>query len=153
MNSISDDELKVLLEALHIALRVAVIYPPLEQSRIYTEMDQLWNRFGTEAISRGITDYAEYYPELEGSHSGKALEEGSDAESALEFHDVDRFWSQFTSVVAGLAAINEHGGDFPDRPFEETHPVYFEYESRIQSIIESKGIASLIDLATVIQKS
>lgn len=150
MDDLTDKELIALLEALHIATRVAVIYPPLEHSRIYTDMDDLWATFGAEAILRGFTNYAQYYPEMEGTFSGEALGDGSDAEEALDCHDNDRFWATLKNIVATLAGMHDHGDGFLDLPGEQRRPLLSKYESKVEAVIEKEGIAGIIDISKII---
>lgn len=152
VESLSDTELKSILEALHIATQITVVYPPLEQSRIYRGMEDVWDKFATEAIARGLTDYAEYFPESEGAYPGDALEIGSDADEALSYHDQEQFWNSFTGVVAGIAGIHDHGSGFPDFPTETRVPIHSDYEQRVNKILEDEGIATFIDVRRVINK-
>jgi hypothetical protein len=149
VNSLTDSELKALLEALHIALRVTVVFPPLEHSRIYTQIDDLWAKFGTEAIARGLTRYAEYYPEMEGVHGGDALDTGSDAEEAIDFHDDDRFWHALSARVAYAAAKEVHGAQFDQLPREEQNEIHSKFSARADELFRERGIDSILNLDAI----
>ncbi len=149
MDSLSNDELKALLEALHIALRVTVVFPPLENSRIYTEIDKLWERFGNEAIARGLTEYAEYYPEMDGVQIGNALDNGSDAEDAIEFHDDDRFWHTLEGTVIEGAIQQAYGMAFYEMPTEQQAAIRSEMNRRVTDTLETTGISSILNLEAI----
>jgi len=152
MESLSDTELKSLLEALYIAKRVTVSYPPLEASRIYTGLDTVWEKFAAEAIARGLHDYAEYVPDVEGAYPGDSLEDGYDAAEALAAHDKERFWYCLTDIVTELAGIRDHGEEFREMAFEDKSPLYLEYKNRFDAITDEEDITPFINVDRITKK-
>ena len=149
MESLSDAELKAILEALFIAEEVTCFIPDPTGQGIKGRIEALFEKFGAEAITRGMTDYAEYYPGSETTFHGEALEAGSEAWNAMDLFEEVRFRGRLVEELTDLARHEVLGENYSFLNMEALCTFNAFVEERIEKILAEEGIRGLVDLRRI----
>ncbi len=144
MTPLSNEELLGLLKALHMAIGVAIRFPPDGDCTLYLEMADLWEKIGTEAISRGLIDRALIWPPPLTVDSGLAFGNSFHLREAIEYSDEEVFWDKLHPKIATTICRKIYGEEYANFSPEKRQALYSAILNRVSAVNDITQLSELL---------